>query len=161
MFGSEEEPRLYARPVKKRAPRILLAEDDVEMLRYLEEALGKAGYEVIVAEHGIRALDYIAASLITGERIDVDVVVSDIRMPGADGLRLLSALRSHDHSLPVILITAFGNAETHAEASRRGAAAVLDKPFAFSELLALIRSVSKGGGRPEPGGASNDRNDAN
>lgn len=137
VFGAADDgmpPR-----VKRRTPRILVAEDDEEMRRFLSEALRRAGYAVVEAEHGIRVLDYIASGIIAGDGLDADLVISDIRMPGADGLRLLTALRSHRHNLPVILITAFGNPETHCEALRRGARAVIDKPFEFDALLAHVR----------------------
>jgi DNA-binding response OmpR family regulator len=141
IFGAAEDEKSVAPGVRHRPPRILLAEDDAEMRRCLAQAFRKADFEVEEAEHGTRVLDYIVSWLITGEGLDIDLVVSDIRMPGADGLRLLTALRSHRHDLPVILITAFGNPETHIEAKLRGAAAVLDKPFAFAELLAAVRGA--------------------
>lgn len=140
MFGEDDAAR-SARPAPSRRPRILLAEDDDEMRRALAEVLRRARYDVVEAEHGVRVLDYIAASLIAGSGLDVDLVISDVRMPGADGLRLLSALRSHCQGMPVVLITAFGNAETHREAALRGALAVIDKPFDFAALLSLVRSV--------------------
>lgn len=132
----------------------------MEMRRFLVEALRKARYDVIEAKDGFRVVDYMGACLITGDQLDVDLVISDIRMPGVDGLRLLSALRSHDHHLPVILITAFGNPETHAEAKLRGAMAVVDKPFEFSVLLAMVRRVLRESGVDEAGGPSDERNPA-
>jgi DNA-binding NtrC family response regulator len=143
MLGTEYliEPDPDLLESKPRPPRILLAEDDLEMRRFLAESLRGAGYEVVEVENGFGVMDYIAARLIAGTGIDIGLVVSDIRMPGVDGLRLLSGFHSHDSSLPVILITAFGNPETHAEAKRRGALAVMDKPFDVDELLALIRRV--------------------
>jgi len=130
--------------------RILLAEDDVEMRRYLAAALRNADYEVVEAEHGVRVLEYMAAGPFVGDGLDVDLVISDIRMPGADGLRLVSALRSRRHDLPVVLITAFGNPETHREAKLRGARAVIDKPFEIGELLGTVRRALEPGGGSEP-----------
>jgi DNA-binding response OmpR family regulator len=130
-----------ALPAPPREPRILVAEDDTEMRRFLVEVLRKEHFDVVEARDGFRVLDHVGTSLIAGSRIGVDLVVSDIRMPGANGLQILSGLRAHDPTLPVILITAFGNPEMHAEAKRRGAVAVIDKPFDVAELLSVIRSV--------------------
>jgi len=143
IFGAAEfqEPAPMRTNTKHRPPRILLAEDDVEMRRYLAEAFRSANFEVVEAEDGTRVLDYIATRAIGCKGLDVDLVVSDIRMPGANGLHLLSTLRSHRHDLPVVRITAFGNPEPHEEARLRGALAVIDKPFDFDELLAVVRGA--------------------
>lgn len=146
IFGAEELNAAAAINPGRRPPRILLAEDDVEMRRYLAQAFRKARFEVVEAEHGARVLDYIVETVVAGTGLDVDAVVSDIRMPGADGLCLLSALRSHRRDLPVVLITAFGNPETHEESRLRGARAVIDKPFEFDELLAVVRAALATGG---------------
>jgi two-component system C4-dicarboxylate transport response regulator DctD len=84
-------------------------------------------------------IDYIGMCAIVGGGLNLDLVISDIHMAGADGLRILSGLHSHDPRLPVILITAYGNPEVEAEAMRRGALAVLEKPFDVDQLLALLR----------------------
>ena len=126
---------------EQRQRRILLAEDDLEMRRCLAELLRRAGYEVIEAASGFEAMDYIAARLVESGVVDVGVVVSDVRMPGVDGLHVLAALQGHEPVPAVILITAFGTPETHAEAQRRGALTVFDKPFDIDELLALVKSV--------------------
>ena len=72
---------------------------------------------------------------------EFDVIVSDIRMPGVSGLSVLAGLREIEGIPPIILITAFGDEETHAEADRLGAAAVLDKPFEMATLLNKTREV--------------------
>jgi DNA-binding NtrC family response regulator len=71
----------------------------------------------------------------------VSIIVSDIRMPGLDGLGLLTALRCASWTTPVILMTAFGSSETHEEAARLGAV-VLDKPFDLERLGALAERVA-------------------
>jgi FixJ family two-component response regulator len=60
-------------------------------------------------------------------------------MPGLTGLEVLAGLRKRDQSTPVILITAFGDEQTHAEAKRLGATAVIDKPFDTADLLTAVR----------------------
>jgi DNA-binding NtrC family response regulator len=130
------------RPTRSDAPRrwatsnphVLLAEDDAAMRRLLAQAMRQAGFEVQEAEDGLHTLT-VLESWSEDEGLRPHLVVSDIRMPGADGLRILSALRRSAPRVPVILITAFGYAETHVEAFRRGAHAVLDKPFAIADLI--------------------------
>jgi len=66
-----------------------------------------------------------------------DLIVSDVRMPGWSGLDLLRFLRHRRSAIPVVLITAFGDRDTHERAARLGAA-VLDKPFALADLRRAI-----------------------
>jgi len=120
---------------------ILLAEDDIEMRRLLAECLREAGYEVLNAENGRRVLEILGAAQRALPPRRIDLVISDVRMPGLDGLRLLPILRNHDPDLPVILITAFGRAEVHAEGKLGGALAVIDKPFSSDQLLELVEHV--------------------
>jgi CheY-like chemotaxis protein len=124
--------------------RILLAEDDPEMRRMLSEALQEDGYEVISADSGTQLLDFLEyfwASVLRGRFFDVDMVISDIRMPGVDGLNVLSELRMLDRSTPVVLITAFGDEQTHEKASMLGASAVFDKPFDLDSFRSYVRQV--------------------
>ena len=72
---------------------------------------------------------------------EFDVIVSDIRMPGVTGLSVLAGLRGIEGTPPIILISAFGDEETHAEARELGAAALLDKPFEMSDLLDRVRDA--------------------
>jgi DNA-binding NtrC family response regulator len=69
----------------------------------------------------------------------LDLIITDVRMHGVTGLEILAGLRENDWSTPVILMTAFGDAELHAEAMRLGALAVLDKPFELDALRTLVR----------------------
>lgn len=70
-----------------------------------------------------------------------DLIISDIRLPGATGLDVLERTRRRRHYPPVILMTAFGDEDTHAQAHRLGAAAVFDKPFEMDELLTEVRAI--------------------
>jgi DNA-binding NtrC family response regulator len=126
------------------ARRILVAEDDREMSRLLDEALREDGYEVMVATDGSHLrdyIDYLRGTILNGRFFDVDLIVSDVRMPGASGLDVLAEMRLHDRQTPVIIITAFGDDRTHAEAGRLGAAAVFDKPFDLDAFRAFVRRL--------------------
>lgn len=120
-------------------PRIVLAEDDAEMRALLVTALLQDEYEVIEVRDGAELLRYLASECLrtlTGPPIDL--VISDLRMPGRSGLEVLARLRYSDWATPFILTTAFGDPETHAEARRLGAAAVFDKPFDIDDLRTVV-----------------------
>ncbi|WP_437575472.1 response regulator [Sorangium sp. So ce887] len=129
--------RLVAAPV-----RVLLAEDDRELRLLLATALRRDGYEVLEARDANHLLELMGAALVSGNGAPVDVVVSDIRMPGRSGLELLAGLRRDDWATPVVLITAFGDPETHAEAYRLGADAVLDKPLDIDDLRIVVHTLA-------------------
>jgi DNA-binding response OmpR family regulator len=122
--------------------RILLADDDDEMRRLLAEALREDGYEVLEARNGQELLTQVRSSVFRCDAgTPADALVADIRMPGRSGLEVLNVVRDADWAVPVVLITAFGDDETHAEANRMGADVVLDKPFDPEDLLAALRRL--------------------
>ncbi len=125
--------------VERRPPRILVAEDDLEMRRFLVTALRMDGYSVTEAANGDDVLSYVGPYLHAGMEFCFDLIISDIRMPGIDGLDILAGLGMCDQAPPVVLITAFGDARTHADAERLGAVMLLDKPFDVDELRAVLR----------------------
>jgi DNA-binding response OmpR family regulator len=121
--------------------RVLVAEDDEEMRTLLSVQLERRGFEVRAARDGQETLAYLTASA----RADLPtphVIVMDVRMPRCSGLDILTALRLAHWQTPVILMTGFGDATLHAQASALGAVRVLDKPFELDELDAAIRAVS-------------------
>ena len=120
------------------SPRILLAEDDSEMRRLIAWFLRKKGYEVVECADGRRLLDQLGSYLQPGAHKMYDLIISDIRMPGASGMEVLEAASTVQDFPPMILITAFGDEQTHQQAKRLGASAFLDKPFELEELLKRI-----------------------
>ncbi|MFC1610080.1 response regulator [Myxococcota bacterium] len=122
-------------------PLILLAEDNADMRHVLARALRTQGYEVLEVKDGKELLDRIATGVLINGYVEPDLVISDIRMPGWTGLEVLGGLRTSDWAMPVILITAFGDEATHAEAKRLGAALVLDKPFDVDDLLTAVGDI--------------------
>jgi len=121
--------------VRQERPRVLLAEDDDEMRSLLASALRRDGYEVRTCTNGINLLERVAPSFPHGGAEDYALIISDIRMPGLSGLEVLADLQGHRSAPPLILITAFGDEATHAQAKRLGAVAVFDKPFPIDRLL--------------------------
>lgn len=119
-----------------RASRILLAEDDDEMRRLLGNALRREGYIVLEMDDGQSLMDRL-----THAPMDVDLIISDIRMPGLSGLQVLERFRRSDAKTPVVLITAFGDSDTVAVAKNLGAQEVLSKPFEIDDLRATVRRI--------------------
>jgi DNA-binding NtrC family response regulator len=114
-------------------PRILLVEDKDSLRAMLEEMLRAEGLDVRGVASGSQAVE----SLRSGE--PVDLVLTDWRLPGADGLAVLDAARALDATLPVIVMTAFGSIETAVDAMKRGAEDFITKPV-DPDLLRLLVS---------------------
>jgi DNA-binding response OmpR family regulator len=129
-----------AAPVARQSPRLLLAEDDLQMRQLVAEALRKDGYDVVEAVDGMHVLDQVSSWLLdqTPKGPVINLIISDIRMPGLSGLSLVAGLRQAGWTTPIILMTAFGDSETHAAAKRLGATAVFDKPFDVDDLRTLV-----------------------
>lgn len=123
--------------------RVLLAEDQPQMRSLLCGMLIRDGYEVIEVEDGPSLLRALISGLLEEQARAPDLIITDVRMPGLTGLEVLARLRREDWDTPIILITAFGDEELHAEATRLGATRVLDKPFELDELRGAVRELLK------------------
>ena len=120
-----------------------MAEDDREMRTLLSLSLRKAGYEVVECQDGVTLLTHLAAYLLPVKygRENFDLIISDIRMPGVTGMEVLEGRPETAAFPPMILITAFGDDETHRSAEKHGVAAMFDKPFDVDELLEKVRDI--------------------
>ena len=112
---------------------ILVVDDEPNYLIVLSELLRDEDYEVFTADSGITGLKI-------AQKTDLDLVISDMKMPRMDGIELLAELKKFNSHLPVILITAYAEVEKAVEAMHLGAFTYLAKPFSNEQLLA---SVSK------------------
>ena len=112
--------------------KILLVEDDDVFLRPLHRTLELAGYDVLPAPSAEEALDALKVE-------DVDVVLTDKRLPGMDGVELVRRVKADHADLAVVVMTAYGTIESAVEAMRLGAEDYLVKPFEVAELLLVIR----------------------
>ncbi|EYF06622.1 response regulator [Chondromyces apiculatus] len=129
--------------------RILVAEDDHEMRSLLALTLRHDGFEVVEARNGMEFMEHLTPWLGGAQPLaPVDVIVSDVQMPCLSGLEVLAGLSAIRHCPPVVLMTAFGDAQTHSSAASLGAVAVLDKPFDVDALRALLCSVLEQGANP-------------
>lgn len=124
-----------------RRPHILVAEDNTEMRRLIATTLRVHGYDVTEARDGMELLDCVEEAARSGNPARYDVVVSDVRMPWLSGMDVLAVLHAAPRRTPVVLITAFGGDETHAEGRELGAAAILDKPFEMETLTDTLARI--------------------
>ncbi len=114
------------------APRVVVVDDDAAVRRVLERHLEDAGYRVLAFGNADAAL----AALRGGER--ADALVTDLQMPGMDGIALLAEAKRLDPALPAVVITAHGSVETAVDAMRKGAFDYVEKPFHRDVLLVAL-----------------------
>jgi DNA-binding NtrC family response regulator len=113
-------------------PTILIVEDEAKMRRLLELNLGEDGFSTLSAgdaESGLKSL----------RENTVDLVVTDLKLPGMNGLEFLQTIKRQNAALPVVVMTAFGTVETAVEAMKAGASDYVLKPFSLSEMRMVIR----------------------
>ena len=110
---------------------ILIVDDEPNYLIVLSELLRDEGFEVFTAQGGQEALPIVRDT-------DLDLIISDMKMPGMDGIQLLEQAKKIIRELPVILITAYAEVEKAVEAMRLGAFTYLAKPFSNEALLASV-----------------------
>jgi DNA-binding NtrC family response regulator len=114
--------------------RILLIEDEEKLRRVVSLHLEAEGHEVLAKGSAEEALP---------EAGEADLVLSDLKLPGMDGLTLLERIRAANQEVPVVMMTAFGSIETAVEAMQHGALDFLQKPFALDHLSAVVAKAAK------------------
>jgi two-component system response regulator AtoC len=110
--------------------RVLVADDELNMRRVLEAILRREGYDVVTAANGVDAL--------AGMSRDVHTVITDLKMPGLDGMGLLKKLSADYPDVPVVMITAHGSVENAVEAVKLGAFDYLEKPFEQEQIRQVV-----------------------
>ncbi len=121
---------------------IFVAEDDPEMRRLVADKLRKIGHTVIEAADGAELMHRLAMAGDNHQfsQMRVDLIITDIRMPGSDGLAILESLRASGWRTPAIVMSAFG--DSHARERAEGLGAVfLDKPFRMDLLIHTVRRL--------------------
>jgi two-component system response regulator PilR (NtrC family) len=114
--------------------RILVVDDELSMREFISILLEREGYEVLTAADAATALSRLATS-------DIDLVISDVQMPGLNGLELLCRIKEETPETAVLMITAFSTAEQAVEAMKLGAYDYLAKPFKVDEIKILVRNA--------------------
>ncbi len=115
---------------------ILLIEDEPKTLAYIRKGLEENGYEVDIAADGREGLQLAMSR-------DYQIIVSDIVMPGLNGVELCAQLRKMNNETPLLMLTALGGVGQVVQGLDSGADDYLVKPFEFQELLARIRALTK------------------
>ena len=117
--------------MSEQRPRLLLVDDDPSLMRLLVLRLEAEGFQVFTADNGIRALEQL-------DRHTVELVISDLRMDGMDGIELFEQIQQRHSGLPVIIITAQGSIADAVAATQKGVFGFLTKPIDKKELHHLI-----------------------
>jgi CheY-like chemotaxis protein len=128
-----------ARPTREvgaaaRRGRILLAEDDASLRSLFAQELRRRGFDVTECEDGPELVSKLATLVLFGGPCPYDLLISDVRLPGATALEILEAMRHCEALPPVVLITAFAEDATRRAAEKLGAA-ILDKPVEIASLV--------------------------
>jgi nitrogen regulation protein NR(I) len=118
----------------KMPPALLIVEDDLSTAKSLQKVLQSEGYAVDLASRGEEGLLRVAEK-------SYDLVITDLRLPGLDGLELLVRLHAAQPRLPILMMTAHGTTDTAIEATKRGAFDYLVKPFEADELLEIVATA--------------------
>jgi two-component system NtrC family response regulator len=113
---------------------ILIVDDEKNYLLVLSAVLEEEGYEVLTALSGPEALE-------TQKSSDVDLVLTDMKMPGMDGIELLERIKVYDPDLPVIMMTAHGTVDKAVEAMQKGAYSYILKPFENERLILYVEKA--------------------
>ncbi len=120
--------------VKGPKSRLLVVDDDPGMRENLAELFESLGYEVLTAANTPDALGEL-------ENAQVDLLLTDYKMPGPTGVELIEAARKVQPGLRAVLMTAFGDSFTEIESVRRGAVGYLNKPFEADEVVAFVEKI--------------------
>ena len=116
--------------------QILIVEDEEKVANAVRQGLESEGYSVSVARTGEEGFFLVSNQ-------NYDLLVLDVMLPGRDGVEILSALRKRDLSVPVLFLTSKDSVEDRVRGLDAGADDYLVKPFAFSELLARVRALTR------------------
>jgi DNA-binding NtrC family response regulator len=117
--------------------KLLVVDDEPDMLKLLSMIIKeKTRYEVTATNNPLEALELIKGG-------GFDLVLTDLKMPGIDGIELLDAIKNVDEHVPVIFITAFGTVESAAEAIEKGGFDFITKPFRKEQILFTIDRAIK------------------
>ena len=116
----------------ERKQSVLIVEDEAKLRRLLELQLSEEGFEVLSAENAETGLQILGKE-------QIDIVLSDFKLPGMTGLEFLQSARRTNVTLPIILMTAFGTVESAVDAMKAGANDYVVKPFSLAEIVMVIR----------------------
>lgn len=114
--------------------KILLVDDEPGLLLFIARLIKANGHDALTATDGVEALKIV-------KETEVDLVLTDLRMPRMDGMTLLREIKALKPTMPVILLTAYASAETELESKKIGAYEYRSKPFNVDKLLDTINNA--------------------
>ncbi|MBI2712152.1 MAG: sigma-54-dependent Fis family transcriptional regulator [Bdellovibrio sp.] len=114
--------------------RVLVIDDEKNITFVIQAILDRAGYETLIFNDSAEAMDSIGTD-------DVDLIITDLYMPGPGGMEILEFCQNNYPQLPVVIITAYGTVESAVNALKRGAFDFITKPFEQSELLTIVKKA--------------------
>ncbi|HSB52167.1 MAG TPA: response regulator [Dissulfurispiraceae bacterium] len=119
------------------AEKLLVVDDEPDMLRLLSMIIkDKTPYEITTTNNPLEALEL-------AKQGGYDILITDLKMPGLDGIELLNAVRGFDTDIPIIIITAYATAESAAEAMDKNAFDFITKPFRKEQIVFTIEKAVK------------------
>ncbi len=114
--------------------RILVIDDEDSMRRFLRMLLGSEGHEVVAEDNGANGISRL-------DRESFDLVITDLKMPGVDGLSVLDGIHAKFPELPVVILTAYGSEKISAEAIKRGAFQLVEKSAHNDEIILAVSNA--------------------
>ncbi|MCG8325829.1 MAG: response regulator, partial [Thiotrichales bacterium] len=123
--------------------KLLLIEDDQIIADLIEKGMHEAGYQLLHVSDGEAGLEQALSG-------SYDLAIVDVMLPKMDGLAVISGIRKHDNSMPIIILSAKRSVDERISGLRTGSDDYLTKPFSFSELLARVEALlRRSGGKPD------------
>jgi DNA-binding NtrC family response regulator len=117
--------------------KLLIVDDEPDMLKLLSMIIReKTPYEVVTTNNPLEALEF-------AKKGGFDLVISDLKMPGLDGIELIEAVKKIDEDIPIIIITAYGTVESASESMNKGGFDFITKPFRKEQILFTIDKAIK------------------
>lgn len=113
---------------------IMVVDDEERTRKNLDHVLGREGYSVVTAESGVRALELL-------EHTPVDIIITDLKMDGVDGIEVLEKARQKDPRVEVIVITGYATVPNAVEAMKKGSHNYITKPFKLEEIRSSVRNA--------------------
>ncbi len=132
-----QEEKAPVAPRSGESGKILLVEDDAELRHSIREVFEMFGFEVTTSSDGVDAVE-------RAFREGYDAVVTDIRLPGMDGVAVAASLRQHPHPPKVFFITAYPHWKVYDDATRLQVVDVLTKPLNLVALVEIVREALRG-----------------
>jgi DNA-binding NtrC family response regulator len=115
-------------------PHVLFVDDEPQLRGVMAERLGERGFDVVEADSGERALEFL-------DQFAFDIVITDLRLPGIDGTQVIDAARERYPGIIVIVITGYGSVKDAVNAIKRGVSDYIEKPFQFDELIHVLEKA--------------------